>query len=131
MVDDAKLIDDFMTAQDNLAVWKERESELRKLMIERFATIEADYTGVENIVSGNKTVKITHKLSYKLTKGETLNTALEAVRKNLGEEIALRLVKFDPELSVSEFKKLPLQGQAVFNNCLIIKPAAKSVEILV
>ena len=131
MIDDAKLIADFMAAQDNLAAWKDRESELRKLIIERFASTEADKTGVENVVCGNKTVKITHKLSYKLTQGEALHAALAAVRKNMGDEIAARLVKYDPELSVSEFKKLPPLGQAAFNGCLTIKPAAKSVEILI
>ena len=87
MIDDTTLIDNFMTAEGNLAFWKDRHSELRKLMIVRFASSEADKSGVENVLAGDKTIKITHKLTYKLTQGEALHAALAAVRKNMGDKL--------------------------------------------
>jgi len=126
-----------------LASWKEAnaqlkhfrtlEGELRKQVIDAFSEQTSEMaSGVENVDIGwGHTLKVTHKLEYKLDDTK-LDKALEQIEKTVeyGELLAERLVKFKPELSVSEYKKLPGDAKKIIDTVLTIKPAAKSVEIV-
>lgn len=133
--------------QDKLLAWdhakkaldaaKALEASLRQEVLKDFYDFggESDLReGTENLELGNGyKLKATFKLSRKLENknGET-SKALFAIAENFegGKLYAERLVKWSPELSVSEYKKLPAEIRAVIDECLTSKAATPSLEIV-
>lgn len=133
--------------QDKLLAWdhakkalgaaKALEASLRQEVLKDFYDFggEADLReGTENLELGNGyKLKATFKLSRKLENknGETYK-ALFAIAENFegGKLYAERLVKWSPDLSVSEYKKLPADIRAVIDECLTSKAATPSLEIV-
>jgi hypothetical protein len=79
------------------------------------------------------------KLNYKLaTKDEALDKALDGVEKmgEKGKLIAERLVKFDPRLSVSEYRALDPKDKTdaaikkLIDSVLTITPGSPQLEII-
>lgn len=141
---DARLLA-WKTAQETLSAAKEREMELREGVGEFVFPVALRKSGVNNHELGNGYVlKLGHKLNYNLVgKPETtdrnadIETALERIEAlgNEGAFLADRLVKWKPELSVSEYKELDVSNpthkaiKAIIDEVLEIKPGAPSLEI--
>lgn len=110
------------------------ENELRAQVIATFST-ETDEmkSGVENIDLGfdKWELKITHKLNYKLGDIIAVKEALGRIASSIdgGHIIADRLVKWKPEVAVSEYNLLDGGQRAIFDRVLTITPASKSIEI--
>ena len=90
--------------------------------------------GTENLELGNGyKLKAVFKVSRKLENknGET-SEALRNIAMDFegGKLYAERLVKWSPELSVSEYKKLPDDIRAVIDACVTSKAATPSLEIV-
>jgi len=90
--------------------------------------------GMENLELGNGyKLKATFKLSRKLENkdGET-SEALRMIAETgeAGKLYAERLVKWSPELSVSEYKKLPTNIREVIDSCVTSKATTPSLEIV-
>lgn len=133
--------------QDKLLAWdhakkaldaaKALESSLRQEVLKDFYDFggESDLReGTENLELGNGyKLKATFKLSRKLENknGET-SEALRAIAEIFegGKLYAERLVKWSPELSVSEYKKLPTNIREVIDSALTSKAATPSLEIV-
>lgn len=109
------------------------ERALRAQVIEAFSTETSEMaSGVENIDLGDGfDLKINHKLDYKLGDRDSVNDALDAIAKSMngGDIIASRLVKWKPEVSITEYKLLGPIQVGIINKVLTIKPATKSIEI--
>lgn len=125
----APLVQQWQEAKEALAAWQRRERDLRAEIIGATTDGTVD-SGVENVPFGpNHRIAITHRLIYKLDDGPALDAALEDVSRSMGDTIAERLVKFKPELSVSEYKKLDPDVQKRFNRVITTKPGSPSLEI--
>lgn len=89
--------------------------------------------GTENLELGNGyKLKATFKLSRKLENKnhETEEALAQIATFENGILYAERLVKWSPELSVSEYKKLPENVRAVIDTCVTSKAATPSLEIV-
>ena len=133
--------------QDKLLAWdrakkaldaaKALESSLRQEVLKDFYDFggESDLReGTENLELGNGyKLKATFKLSRKLENknGET-SESLRKIAEDFegGKLYAERLVKWSPELSVSEYKKLPAEIRQVIDSALTSKAATPSLEIV-
>lgn len=129
-----KLIEDWKNAQDALSVAKEREKELREMIIEVFSEETNEMaSGTESIDVGfGFDLKIEHKLNYKLTcDNDGVDELLDKIENSVegGNVIAERLVTWKPSFNVSEYKKLEPVHKAMVDKVLEIKPAAKSVKL--
>jgi hypothetical protein len=126
-----KLIVAWKTAKEELAIAKVAESQLRKLVIETlFPTHKEE--GTENFELGNGyKVKAVFKQTYSLSADDVVG-CLEQMAEldEAGKVYAERLVKFKPELSTSEYKKLPEPYKALIDLILTVKPASPSLELV-
>lgn len=134
MVDAASrnnLIAQWHYAKNNLETAKAAELELRnKILDESFVWKE----GTENLELGNGyKLKAVFKLNYRLfNKDNDVDKALTKL-ENAGTEgafIAERLVKWKPELSVSEYKKLDEKFKQIIDEVLITYSSQPSLELV-
>lgn len=131
------LLAEWKTAKAALDIAKATEAQLRTLVVEVFSQ-ETDpmKSGVENVdVGWGYKLKIEHKLTYKLDNADDcakLANVLATIETSMagGNIIADRLVKWKPELSVSEYKLLSPVNKALIDGVLTITPASKSVELV-
>jgi hypothetical protein len=95
---------------------------------------EADLReGTENLELDNGyKLKATFKLSRKLENKnhETEEALAQIANFENGILYAERLVKWSPELSVSEYKKLPTNIKQIIDSCVTSKAATPSLEIV-
>jgi hypothetical protein len=132
---DAKILA-WEAAVKALAAAKDAEAALRhEVLAEAFQfDPEALREGTENFELGNG-----YKLKAVFKISRNLNNENDAVDKVLskiekagaeGQFIAERLVKWKPELSVSEYKKLPEKFKKMIDEVVTSKEAAPSLELV-
>lgn len=128
-----QLILEWDKAKKELNRLKELEMNLRNQIIATdFANHKAE--GTENVdLGGGYKLKAVFKTTYSFTDKELVDAALTKIEKlgAEGEYIAERLVKFKPELSVSEYKKLDTAYKAIIDEILVTKPATPSLELVI
>ena len=133
---DAKIIA-WEAAVNALAAAKDAEAALRKeVLAEAFAfDPEALREGTENFELGNGyKLKAVFKISRNLNnENEAVDKLLSKIEKTgpEGAFIAERLVKWKPELSVSEYKKLPEKFKKLFDEVVTSKEATPALELVV
>lgn len=119
-----------------LAAAKEAEAALRKEVLSECYGFnpEALREGTENVELGNGyKLKAVFKISYSLNNAEDgVDKALSKLEKAgpEGQFIAERLVRWKPELSVSEYKKLDAKYKKVIDEVLVTKEATPSLELV-
>ena len=132
---DAKILA-WEAAVKALAAAKDAEAALRKeVLAEAFAfNPEALREGTENFELGNGyKLKAVFKISRNLNnENEAVDKVLSKIEKTgpEGVFIAERLVKWKPELSVSEYKKLPEKFKKLFDEVVTSKEAMPSLELV-
>ena len=132
---DAKILA-WEAAVKALAAAKDAEAALRKeVLAEAFAfDPEALREGTENFELGNGyKLKAVFKISRNLNnENEAVDKVLSKIEKTgpEGAFIAERLVKWKPELSVSEYKKLPEKFKKLFDEIVTSKEAMPSLELV-
>ena len=132
---DAKILA-WEAAVKALAAAKDAEAALRKeVLAEAFAfDPEALREGTENFEPGNGyKLKAVFKISRNLNnENEAVDKVLSKIEKTgpEGAFIAERLVKWKPELSVSEYKKLPEKFKKLFDEVVTSKEAMPSLELV-
>lgn len=132
---DAKILA-WEAAVKALAAAKDAEAALRKeVLAEAFAfDPEALREGTENFELGNGyKLKAVFKISRNLNnENEAVDKVLSKIEKTdpEGAFIAERLVKWKPELSVSEYKKLPEKFKKMFDEVVTSKEAVPSLELV-
>lgn len=118
-----------------LAAAKEAEAELRKTVLtECFDFDKDDREGTENVELGKGfKLKAVFKLNRRLNnKDEAVDKVLSKIEKSgaEGEFIADRLVKWKPELALSEYKKLPEKFKKLIDGVLTATPGTPSLELV-
>lgn len=121
-----------------LEIAKADEMEQRKA-VDAFAFDPNKKSGTQRIALANGyELKSVRKLNYgfiktpegKLNKA-ALENALRAIEaKPNGELIAERLVKWNPDLSLTEYKQLPADMKAIIDTVIVTTDGAPSLEII-
>lgn len=131
------ILTEWKEANQLLTAVKAREALLRTELVGAFSMeAKPGYSGTENVTVGwGYTLKIVHKINYNLDKSDSnakVDAMLDALEKSqpFGSVIAERLVKWSPELSVSEYKKLDNAQKAIVDKVLTIKDATPSIELV-
>lgn len=89
--------------------------------------------GTENVELGNDyKLKAVFKQSYTFPDKVKLDEALSKIEETgeAGKLVAERLVRYKPELSVTEYKKLDSIYRKVIDEVLITKPSTPSLELV-
>lgn len=134
-----RLIMAWQASQTKLAAAKESEMQLRKELVE-FAFDQSKQSGTETLeLGGGYKLKAGKKLNYGFIKGEdgktdrkAIETALTKIEKDgaVGELIAERLVKWSPELSISEYKKLDEKYRKAIDAVIVTSEGAPTLEFI-
>lgn len=122
-----------------LDVAKEKEMEQRKAVV-AFAFDPNKESGTERIELGNGyQAKAVKKLNYGFVKTEdgklnktAIDKALAKIEKTgpAGELIAERLVKWTPDLSLTEYKQLPEKLKSIIDEVIVTSEGAPTLEII-
>ena len=132
---DAKILA-WQDAVKTLAAAKEAEATLRKEVLGDCYGFnpEALREGTENVELGNGyKLKAVFKISYTFNNAEDgVDKALSKIEKagTEGAFIAERLVRWKPELSVTEYKKLPEKFKKLIDEVLVTKESTPSLELV-
>ena len=122
-----------------LEVAKEKEMEQRKAVV-AFAFDPNKESGTERIELGNGyQAKAVKKVSYSFIKTEggklnkaAIDNALSKIEKTgpAGELIAERLVKWTPDLSLTEYKQLDEKFKKIIDEVIVTSEGAPTLEII-
>lgn len=132
---DAKILQ-WQEAVKTLAAAKEAEAALRKEVLSGAFNFdpEALREGTENVELGQGyKLKAVFKISRTLQGGqEAVEKALQKIEKtgSEGEFIAERLVKWKPELSVTEYKSLPDKFRKIIDEVVVSKESTPTLELV-
>lgn len=135
MAQDAKILE-WKRVSEQLADLKEIEMKLRKELISECfnADLEAIAEGTESLDLGSGyKLKATFKANRSFSvDADTVEEALDKFNRYgaEGQILADRLVKWKPELSVSEYRKLPPKFLKIIDEIIITKPASPSLELV-
>lgn len=130
----ANTIQEWRKAEKKLADAKAEEIRLRNLAILlNFPNHTDADEGTQNAELGNGyKLKAVFKQNYNLADGDAVDAALTKM-ESLGAEgtfLAERIVKWKPELSLSEYRKLEPQYKAIVDTVLTTKPGQASLEFV-
>lgn len=123
-----------------LEVAKEKEMTARKAVVD-FAFDQNKTSGTERIELGNGyQAKAVKKINYGFVKDaegklnkRAIDKALEKIEKiggAVGELIAERLVKWTPDLSLTEYKQLDEKYKKVIDEVIVTTEGAPTLEII-
>lgn len=105
---------------------KQLEMELRTKMVEQFFETAKLKEGTNTADLGNGwKLKYKHALNRKFDEA-----AMAAVFLELDEGLSDAIVKNKPELVIKEYRRLSDKHRAIFDQCLIIKPASPALELV-
>lgn len=129
----------WQAAKEALAVAKEGEMSLRTAAASFMLPEDQRKSGVNNVELGNGYVaKLTHKINYNIVgANEAVETVQDEIEKvgNEGAFLADRLIKWTPELSLTEYKALDMANpshvkiKALVDTVLETKSGAPTLEI--
>lgn len=131
-----ELILSWVQSVSDLDAAKKRESELRKKVIDgNFPNNpEGPISGTQTVDLGNGyKIKAEFKLNYRLeNKNQELDKALDAIVNTFeeGDYVARNLVKWKPELSMTEYKKLPNEIKSVIDEALVVTQGLPSLKFI-
>lgn len=136
---------DTMTKEEKLQKWEEISAQAKELkalemklrnevLYDFFEYDGDDRKGTTNFpLGGGCKLKAKFNLYYKLEnkEGETLDMLDElASASEEGHFVAERLVKWKPELSISEYNKLSPEQKKIVDRILTVTPGTPSIEIV-
>jgi hypothetical protein len=135
------LLLDWQIAKEAIEKAKAREMELRVKLVSKFAGFDPDKVkGTENLELGNGwKLKSVKKLNYGFIKNADDKTDKQAIDAALGKieatgevgrYIAEKLVKWTPDLSVSEYNELSPEFKAIIDTVIVTSSGAPTLEIV-
>ena len=129
-MDQNQLLMNWQKATTELLLAKEYEMNMRKYIVSRLFPNAKEGTNNFDLGNGYKLTAVV-KFNYKMENGEKTNEMFLKFA-GLGEEgidISKRLVKWKPELSITEYRKLTGQCKTIADAAIIITDATPSLEI--
>lgn len=129
---DEKIVE-WLDASKKLAEAKEQELLLRNEVI-KLSFKNPKESGTENVELGNGyKLKAVFKLNYRLNNlNDGVNKAIQQIEKlePQGSFITQRLIKWKPELSITEYNKLDSKVKDIINEVVISYPGTPSLELV-
>jgi len=123
----ADLVSRWERAKAALDAAKKLESALREEIVA--AHFQQNSTGTHHFdTPDGRDLVCVKKLNYKLDKDTTANAQTE-IAVLIGVELATRLVNWKPDLSLSEYNKLPDNAREAIDRALTITPATPTLEL--
>lgn len=120
-------------AAKRLAELKQTESELRREVVELCFPSPKIGVNKEPLGSGY-VLKADVKQTYTVNKNEAVEppdySHVQAVLAQLPPSVAASLIRWKPELSVSAYKQLTQEEQAIVNKIITIKDSTPSLEMI-
>lgn len=134
-----------LTPDEILVKWQQARDELKRVAAEEmqyrlmaittfFPNINRQTAeGTNNYELGNDyKLKCTFKLNYQLDNRDKVDNMLDKL-SDIGEDgkfVAERIVKWSPNLSLTEYRQLTPEHKTIVDGVIIIKPAMPSLEIV-
>jgi hypothetical protein len=119
---------------NDLKLMKAKESALRAKIFGFYFPNPKEGTNKFDLKDGTGAVlKATHVINRSVEPGslDALKAAMHQDGSNLPKLCLDELIRYKPELAVSEYRKLTAEEALVFDQCLIIKPGSPSLEITI
>jgi hypothetical protein len=116
-----------------LATAKKEENTLREFVVKTCFPTHKD-AGTENFELGKGyKLKAVFKLNFKFPDIDKLNKALDAfeAKGDAGKLLSERVVKWKPELSLTEYKQLPAEYAELLTPCIETSPGTPSLELVI
>lgn len=116
-----------------LATAKKEEAALRDFVVKLAFPSHKD-SGTENFELGKGyKLKATFKLNFKFPDIAKLNSVLDQfeAKGDAGKLLAERVVKWKPELSLTEYKQLPAEYAALLTPVIETSPGTPSLELVI
>ncbi len=110
-------------AKAELAKAKDREMDLRKSISKELFPAPTEGVNTHELGKGYK-IKMTHKLNRTIDEA-SLSSVLERLPN------AEECVKYKPELAIKKFKALSDEDRLIFEECLVTKPGAPALELVI
>lgn len=126
------LIQAWIQSQRDLAVAKEKEADLRAKVVALDAE-NAVESGTVNLELGNGyKLKYVYKQNTRFISSDAVQSVLDKIERtgDAGALIANRLVKWKPELSITEYKQLPDNFKKMIDEVVIFSAGTPSVEFV-
>lgn len=117
-----------------LAALKVAENLLRNRIFKFFFKTPTEGTNSHPLKDGTGAVlKAVHGIARKIDESEleALRDAMATEGSNLPEFGLTKLIKWKPELSISEYRKLSDEDKQIFDRVLIVKPESPQVDIVI
>lgn len=133
-----RLLTEWEASKLTLEKAKEDEMKLRKQVVD-FAFDPTKKSGTERIDLGNGwQAKAVKKINYGWIKDgdkvdkHKIDDVLDLIEKNVesGSLIAERLVKWTPELSLTEYKLLPAAAKSLIDSVIVTSEGSPTLEIV-
>ena len=128
------LIQNWQAAQSELAAAKDKESALRAEVIATLFAEHPDKGTVNYELGGGYKVKAVFKQNLRLNNADdAVDKALSKIEKTgpEGQFIAQRLVKWKPELAITEYNDLDPKFKKIIDEVLTISAATPAVELVI
>ena len=121
------LLKDWNEAREQLKHWTKLESDLRdKLVTQLFDSSKTE--GTETLeLQGDWKLKATKRLSFNLSNKDG---ALVSILQTLPSIIAENLIRWNPDLNLTMYRKLDAPTQQLFTPVLTIKPGKPTLELV-
>lgn len=121
------LVSRWERAKATLDAAKKLESALREEIVA--AHFQQNSTGTHHFdTPDGRDLVCVKKLNYKLDKDMTADAQTQ-IAVLIGVELATRLVSWKPDLSLTEYKKLPDAAREIIDRALTITPATPTLEL--
>lgn len=125
-VDTINILNEWTQVSTELASLKKRESELRAKLFEAvFPEYVAGSKNEKLDLDANWTLQGEQKLNYNIDK-----TALPAILEQMPEGTETTLIRYKPELNMTEYKRLTEEQRLKFDQALTIKPATPTLKLI-
>lgn len=109
---------------DQVSELKAEETRLRMEIFGAMFQEPAEGTNTVDLPKGWK-LKATHKINRNIDEA-----ALPSILEELGEGMGDRLVRYKPELNVSEYRKLTDEQRHTLDQALVVKPGTPTLELV-
>ena len=126
-MDQNQLLMNWQKATTDLLIAKEHEMNMRKHIVGRLFPNAKEGTNNFNLGNGYKLTAVV-KFNYKFESNDKVQEMIMEFER-IGSDVSARLVKWKPEPSITEYRKLTGQYKAIVDAAIIITDATPSLEI--
>lgn len=122
--------------QEELTKLKTAEALLRKRVFNHYFPAPTEGSKDNKVPLNDGTgaiIQADHRLNRKVDEGELekLKEAIKAEGSNLPKLSFSKLIKWKPEVAISEYRKLSDEDRLVFDRCLVVTPGMPEVKIVI